>query len=70
MAYQKLRDMRPGASSTAVRVRVEAAGERQYQRFECTNIASIADMRPWEIRKYCALDDPGQALMKTAMRQL
>jgi magnesium chelatase family protein len=27
-------------------------------------------MRPSEIRQYCALDETGQALMKTAMNQL
>jgi len=27
-------------------------------------------MRPAQIRKYCALDEPCQALMKNAMRQL
>ncbi len=32
--------------------------------------ASNADMRPAQIRKYCALDDACQKLMKTAMRQL
>ena len=70
MEYQKLRDMRPGESSADVRVRVEAARERQRVRFEGTDIASNADMRPRQIRKYCALDDPCQELMKTAMRQL
>ena len=68
--YQKLRDMQPGESSAEVRSRVEAARERQRVRFEGTGIASNADMRPAQIRKYCGLDDPCQALMKTAMRQL
>jgi len=68
--YQKLRDMRQGESSAEVRQRVEAARERQRQRFEGTDIASNADMCPRQVRKYCALDDPCQALMKTAMRQL
>jgi magnesium chelatase family protein len=27
-------------------------------------------MRPAQVRKYCALDNPCQALMKTAVRQL
>jgi magnesium chelatase family protein len=30
----------------------------------------LRDMRPAQVRKYCALDDPCQALMKTAIRQL
>jgi hypothetical protein len=41
---------------------VEAACERQRGRFEDTDIASNADMRPRQIRKYCALDDTCQAL--------
>ncbi len=68
--YQKLRDMRKGESSAEVRQRVETARERQRERFEGTDIASNADMRPRQIRKYCELDEPCQALMKTAMRQL
>jgi len=68
--YQKLRDVRPGESSAAVRLRVEATRKRQRQRFEGTVIASNADMRPAQVRKYCALGDACQALMKTAMRKL
>jgi len=68
--YQKLRDMRQGESSADVRARVEGAREHQRQRFVGTDIASNADMRPAQVRKYCALDEPCQNLMKTAMRQL
>jgi len=68
--YQKLRDMRPGETSAAVRTRVEAAREQQRMRFKGTGIASNADMRPAQIRKYCVLDDVCQSLMQTAMRQL
>ena len=70
VAYQKLRDMRPGESSADVRNRVEAARQRQRERFDGTDIASNADMRPRQIRNYCTLDDACQTLMKTAMRQL
>jgi magnesium chelatase family protein len=68
--FQKLRDMRPGESSAEVRERVEAARQHQRARFAGTDIASNADMRPAQIRKYCELNEPCQALMKTAMRQL
>jgi len=68
--YQKLRDIRPGESSTEVRIRVEDARQRQRERFTGTEIGSNADMRPAQIRKYCALDEPCQALMKNAMRHL
>ena len=49
LAYQKLRDMRPGESSSAVRLRVEGAREGQQQRFEGIDIASNGDMRPKQI---------------------
>ena len=65
--FQKLRDLRMGETSADVRVRVEAARQRQREGFAGTHIASNADMRPAKIRKYCAMDDAGQALMKTFM---
>ena len=68
--FQKLRDIQPGESSATVRARVEAARECQRVRFEGIGIASNADMRPAQIRKYCELDEACRALMKTAMRQL
>ena len=34
------------------------------------DIASNADMRPAQVRRYCALDEFCQNLMKMAMRQL
>jgi magnesium chelatase family protein len=70
VAYQKLRDMRPGEASATVRARVEAARQRQRERFSGTAIPCNADMHPAQIRKYCALDEACQSLMKTAMRQL
>ena len=66
--YSKLRDMRLGESSAEVRARVEAACERQRQRFMGMDIASNIEMRPAQVRKYCELYDVFQALMKTAMR--
>jgi magnesium chelatase family protein len=66
--FQKLRDMRLGESSADVRNRVEAARQHQRNRFAGTDIASNADMRPAQIRKYCVLDEACQNLMKTAMR--
>ena len=68
--FQKLRDMRPGETSAEVRLRVEAARQHQRNHFDGTDIASNADMRPAQIRKYCTLNDDCQVLMKTAMRQL
>ena len=69
--YEKLSDARFGESSEVVRARVEAARERQRQRFNGKDgISCNADMRAAEVRKFCPLDDTCQALMKTAMAQL
>jgi len=60
--HQKLRDMRPGETYAEVCSRVEAASERQRERFAGTAIASNADLHPPQIRKNCALDDGRFAL--------
>jgi magnesium chelatase family protein len=70
--YEKLSDDRLGEPSANVQARVEAARERQRQRFVETNgtIACNADMRPAQIRQYCQLDETSQSLMRTAMNQM
>ena len=69
--YEKLSDTRYGESSEKVRERVEAARERQRQRFDGDNgIRANADMRPAEVRKFCPLDETCRSLMQTAMSQL
>jgi len=49
---------------------VERAREIQRKRFAGTPFSTNSDMGPAEIRQYCALDEAGKALMKTAMQQL
>jgi len=68
--YEKLSDARLGEPSNVVRARVEAARQRQRARFAGPDMTCNADMRPAEVRQFCALDDSGRALMKTAMNQL
>ncbi len=84
--YDKLSDRRQGESSAAIQKRVEAARQRQRDRFAAAAqqdaqdsgktslsampIQSNADMRPAEVRKFCDLDDTSRSLMKTAMSQL
>ena len=70
VAYEKLTDQRLGEASEVVRARVEAAREKQRVRFAGTDIACNADMRPADVRKYCKLDEAGNALIRTAMAQL
>ena len=67
--YEKLSSDRLGEPSRDVRVRVEAARERQRARFEGTSLSCKADMGPAEIRQYCQVDEAGQSLLKAAMRR-
>lgn len=62
-----------GLPDTAVqesRERVQAACERQRERFAGTDLAANADRRPAEVRRFCKLDEAGTALLRTAMAQL
>jgi magnesium chelatase family protein len=77
--YEKLSSQRLGEPSADIRRRVEAARQRQRERFDgaASQMAGVAspilcnaDMRPAEVRKFCELDDTSRALMKTAMNQL
>jgi magnesium chelatase family protein len=82
--YEKLSDDRLGEPSSALRARVEAARQRQRERFEnqqdnepagqpggaIRGLTSNADMGPGEVRKYCKLDETCSTLMRTAMRQM
>lgn len=74
--YEKLSDSRLGEPSSAVRQRVEQARLRQRARFTAGNshfndsTFCNADMRPAEIRQFCALDDASRSLMKAAMNQM
>jgi magnesium chelatase family protein len=68
--YEKLSDERLGEPSAAIQARVEAARERQRQRFDGTGLMSNADMGPSEVRTFCQIDDAGKSLLRAAMHQL
>ncbi len=68
--FDKLSDRRVGEPSAAVRERVEAARAVQRERFKGTPLQTNADMGPAEIRQFCALDETGTNLLRTAMRQM
>jgi magnesium chelatase family protein len=88
--YEKLSDDRLGEPSAAIQTRVEAARQRQRERFSvgakhspegdqvdagvtganASPVQSNADMRPAEVRQFCALDETSRSLMRTAMSQL
>ena len=68
--YEKLAGKTLGEPSAAIRARVEAARERQQERFQATSLHCNADMGPGEVRKFCELDGAGRGLVKAAMRQM
>jgi magnesium chelatase family protein len=68
--YEKLSDDWLGEPSEAIRGRVEAARDRQRDRFEGTRLLTNADMGPAEVRDLCRLDDAGRSLLRAAMKQL
>lgn len=68
--YEKLTDTRDGERSADVRARVQAARERQAQRFAGTRVACNADMGPAEVRKFCVVDPVAQPLLKAATQRL
>ena len=72
--YDKLSGDRAGESSEAIRTRVQAARQRQRERFvnikSAHSVVSNADMRVGEVRQFCKLDDQSQGLMRSAMAQM
>jgi magnesium chelatase family protein len=68
--YEKLTDARAGEKSEVIRARVQAARDRQAQRFAHTTLTCNADMAVADVRVHCGLDDAGRSLMKAAMSQL
>jgi len=57
--YDKLSSDRLGESSAAIRARVQAARQRQLNRFKDTDIVCNSDMRIAEVRKFCPVQKPG-----------
>jgi len=53
-----------------VRERVERAREVQARRFAGTSLLTNADMGPKELRQFASLDEAGEALLASAVRQM
>ena len=71
MPCEKLTGERPGEFPPVAAARVEAARERQRQRFANHDSRAVcnADMTPADVRVFCKLDATGQSLMHSAMQQ-
>ncbi len=53
-----------------IRERVQAARERQLQRFAGTKLTCNAEMGPSEVRDSCNVDASAEKLLKAAMQQM
>jgi magnesium chelatase family protein len=69
LKWKELSAADSGEPSVVIRERVCRAREVQLTRFREDGIFANAQMGPKEIRKYCALDEPSQALLKAAMEK-
>ncbi len=68
--FEKLMGHSDNESSAEIRGRVEAARKQQEIRLKEQAMHCNADMGPSEVRSFCKLDEQGQQLMRSAMRQL
>ena len=68
--YEKLADKRNAETSAIIRERVQAARERQLQRFIGTKLTCNAEMGPSEVRDFCNVDASAEKLLKAAMQQM
>jgi magnesium chelatase family protein len=59
----------PGETSFAIRERVCSAREVQQERYREEGIHCNAQMGPRQLKAHCALDEPSQALLRTAMER-
>lgn len=67
----ELQARRAGEASERIRARVVAARERQLARFrEHPGVYANAHMGPREVRRFCRLDDAGEALLRGAITRL
>ena len=68
--FEDLRTRAEAESSAEVKKRVDAARDRQHERFGQGSSMCNARMGPDEMRKYCDLDEASAALMKQAFEAM
>jgi magnesium chelatase family protein len=69
LKWKEISSTESSESSSVIRERVGKAREIQQKRFEGQGIHCNAQMATIQLRKYCPLDEPSQALLKAAMEK-
>jgi len=67
--YRELRSQADGTPSSSMREQVNTARERQAERFGSGRLTN-ARMSHRQVKKFCALDDGGEMLLKQAMQEM
>ena len=67
---EKLAEKRNVETSQTIRKRVQAARERQLQRFARTKLTCNAQMGPSEVHDFCIMEPSAEQVFKAAMQQL
>lgn len=68
--YEDLRRKDPAEASETIRQRVNAARDRQHQRFQQATVQCNARMSPAQTQLFCTLDDGCARLMKAAFQSM
>jgi magnesium chelatase family protein len=68
--FSELSKKKNSENSKDIRQRVIAARKIQQKRFEESSVHCNAQMSPTQQANYCALDDAGTVILKTAMEKL
>ena len=68
--FEDLRTRAEAEPSSAIKERVDAARQRQHDRFGVNTTMCNARMGPDEMRKFCTLDESGAELMKQAFEAM
>lgn len=68
--YEKLTDKRHVENSQDIQRRVNAARERQLERFKGTKFNYNVEMGTKEVMEFCQMDNGGERLLKAAVQQL
>jgi len=70
VSFSELRSRKDGAASATLRESVLAARERQRVRFSPETAVTNGRMTGKQLRKYCALDDSGESVLRQAVSEL
>ena len=70
LEFEELRRRSPAESSAAIKARVDAARQRQRERFAEDGILANARMESRQLRRFCALSAEGEQLMRDAFDSL